>query len=233
MPASGVAVEGGDISSVANEFPHPFGLAQEERRRCACFCANSDPVCHPLCPTIPEGCPHPGFSHFPRLPWAGSAWGPCRQGPGSLASCQRGCQPARSFASPLPGRGGRGGVALLLDLLVTPGSPWPSTLRSGAFLGEQVPGFPHPAPAALPALPLSGIDLAGTRAACWARAAGTERETPSPEPGLHCTPGGGLFLVSCLSLLPAGCTLGPGSSPAREPRRLPTSITFFFCFFYS
>ena len=120
------AVEGGDVSSVADASPISLGLHSKSKDDALASLLPSalSPACCSLCPTVPEGSPHPSFSCFPRLPGAGSALGPRRQARGSLASCQRSCLPARSVTSQ-PAAGGPGRYRLALgparDSGISPG----------------------------------------------------------------------------------------------------------------
>lgn len=119
MHASGVCCGRGDVSSGADVSPIPLGLHNESKDDVLASLLPSalSPVCRSLCPTVPI----PVLAVFPVCPGRAVASGPCRQAPGSLASCQGGCLPGASPRSGLPG--GQGGVALLSDSLVTRGSP--------------------------------------------------------------------------------------------------------------
>lgn len=98
LHASGVCCGRGDVSSVADMSHIPLGLHSKSRDDVPASLLPSalSPACCSLCPTVPKGGPHLGFSCFPHLPGAGSASGLCRQAPGSLASCQKDCLPART-----------------------------------------------------------------------------------------------------------------------------------------
>lgn len=163
-----------------------------------------------LCPTIPI----PVLAVFPVCLGQAVALGPCRQAPGSPVSCQGGCLPGASPRSGLPG--GQGGVALLLDSLMTRGSP----LAQPA----EVRRFSRGAGAWVSSRHSCGIASQGFEwhRSCWkpsslldrgSRHRAGESSFPVSQALLPTSPCG--LSLSCPSLLPARHAVNPRSNPVQ------------------
>lgn len=166
-----------------------------------------------LCPTVPKASPLPDGSCFPVCPEQAVPRGLCRQAPGSLGSCQRGCLCVRSCLPGASPRGGAGGYRLALRPARDSGiSSGMARLGQALFWGSRCLGFlmssPRDRDDQLGAL--SGIDLAGKPSSLAGLGEpGLGWDLLPQEPGFCC-------MLSCAGFsFPFAPWRGPGSFPTQ------------------